>query len=114
LQLARSTDAGDHFAAPAVLDSGTAVLGRAAVGMDAQQVWAAWLREDAHGQTLMLARYNPDVSKRLQTLEVAKLGARGMASGYPRLAVDASGAWLVWTDVVAGVAHLKGAHITRG
>lgn len=113
LQLARSTDAGDHFAAPVTLASGTAVLGRGAVGIDAHQVWAAWLHEDAHGQTLQLARYTPDLSKRLQTLEVAKLGTRGLASGYPQLAVDPGGAWLVWTDVANGVAHLKGARITR-
>ena len=97
LQLARSRDAGDSFAAPVMLDSGAAVLGRAAIAMDAKQVWVAWLHENAHGQTLQLARYNADLSKRLQTFEVAKLGARGMASGYPKLAVDAGGAWLAWT-----------------
>ena len=96
-----------------VLDTGTAVLGRAAIGVDAQHVWALWLREDAHGQTLLLARYTPDLSKRLQQVTVATLGARGMASGYPKLAVDAGGAWLAWTDVIGGVAHLKGARVAR-
>jgi len=89
------------------------VLGRAAVAIDTQQVWVAWLREDAQGQTLMLARYALDLSKPLQKIQIAKLGARGLASGYPKLAVDAGGAWLVWTDVVKGAAHLKGARIAR-
>ncbi|HOV97100.1 MAG TPA: sialidase family protein [Thermomonas sp.] len=113
LRMARSVDAGSTFAEPVVLDTGTAVLGRAAIGVDAQHVWALWLREDAHGQTLLLARYTPDLSKRLQQVTVATLGARGMASGYPKLAVDAGGAWLAWTDVIGGVAHLKGARVAR-
>ncbi len=113
LRLARSPNSGERFFAPVTLDAGAAVLGRAAVAIDAQQVWVAWLREDTQGQALMLARYTPDLSKPLQKIEVAKLGARGLASGYPKLAVDAGGAWLVWTDVVKGVAHLKGARIAR-
>lgn len=113
LRLARSPNSGGRFFDPVTVDSGAAVLGRAAVGLDARQVWVAWLREEAQGQTLLLARYAPDLSKRLQQLEVAKLGARGMASGYPKLAVDAGGAWLAWTDVVDGVAQLKGARVTR-
>ena len=61
-----------------------------------------------------LARYAPDLAKPLQTLQVATLRARGLASGYPKLAVDAGGAWLAWTDVGEdGVAQLKGARITR-
>ncbi len=113
LRLARSPNSGERFFAPVTLDAGAAVLGRAAVAIDAQQVWVAWLREDTQGQALMLARYTPDLSKPLQKIEVAKLGARGLASGYPKLVVDAGGAWLVWTDVVKGVAHLKGARIAR-
>ncbi|HQY49647.1 MAG TPA: sialidase family protein [Thermomonas sp.] len=113
LQLARSNDAGDSFLAPVTVEAGAHVLGRSAVGIDAKQVWVAWLREDAHGQTLQLARYTRDLSKRLQTFAVAKLGARGMASGYPKLAVDAGGVWLAWTDVVDGVAHLKGARVAH-
>ena len=113
LRLARSVDAGDSFGAPVAVDAGAQVLGRAAVAVDARQVWVAWLRERPQGQTLMLARYAPDLSKKLQQVEVATLGARGMASGYPKLAVDAGGAWLAWTDVVGGSAHLKGARITR-
>ena len=113
LQLARSDDDGDSFLPPVSVASGAHVLGRSAVGIDAKQVWVAWLHEEAHGQRLQLARYSPDLSKRLQTFDVAKLGARGIASGYPKLAVDAGGAWLVWTDVVEGVAHLKGARVAH-
>lgn len=113
VRIARSTDAGAAFAAPVVVDTGAAVRGQVDVAVDAQQTWVAWLREDASGQALMLARYAPDLSKRLQLIEVARLGARGHASGTPRLAVDAGGAWLAWTDVVDGVADLRGARIVR-
>ena len=113
LQIARSGDAGDSFSAPVTVDAGDAVLGRAAVAFDGQQAWVAWLREDAQGQTLYLARYSPDLSRQLQKIEVAKLGARGMASGYLKLLAGDGMAWLVWTDSENGVAHLKGARITR-
>ena len=113
LRLARSPNSGGRFFDPVTVDGSAAVLGRAAVGLDARQVWVAWLREAGQGQVLMLARYAPDLSKQLQQIEVAKLGARGLASGYPKLAVDAGGAWLAWTDVVDGVAQLKGARVTR-
>jgi hypothetical protein len=113
VRIARSSNAGDAFAAPVVVDSGDAVRGQVDVAVDAQQAWVAWLREDAKGQALMLARYTPDLSKQLQLIEVARLGARGHASGTPRLAVDAGGAWLAWTDAIDGVADLQGARITR-
>ena len=113
VRIARSTNAGDTFAAPVVVDSAAAVRGQVDVAVDAQQAWVTWLREDAKGQALMLARYTPDLSKQVQLIEVARLGARGHASGTPRLALDAGGAWLAWTDVVDGVADLQGARITR-
>ena len=113
VRIARSTNAGDAFAAPLEVDTGAAVRGQVDVAIDEQQAWVAWLREDAKGQTLMLARYAPDLSKRLQLIEVAKLSARGHASGTPRLTVDAGGAWLAWTDVVDGAADLQGARIAR-
>ncbi|RZA22405.1 MAG: exo-alpha-sialidase [Lysobacteraceae bacterium] len=113
LRIARSTDAGDAFAAPVVVDGGAAVLGRVDVALDDQQAWVAWLREDAGGQTLMLARYASDLSKPVQRIEVAKLEARGHASGSPKLVANAAGAWLAWTDSIDGVAHLRGAQILR-
>lgn len=113
VRIARSVDAGDAFAAPVIVDKGTAVLGRVDVAFDGQQAWIAWLREDASGQTLMLARYAPDLSRELQRIEVAKLEARGHASGSPKLVVNTSGAWLAWTDTAGGVAYLKGALVAR-
>jgi hypothetical protein len=113
VRIARSVDAGDQFAAPVVVDKGAAVLGRVDVGFDGQQAWVAWLREDASGQSLMLARYAPDLSRELQRMVVAKLEGRGHASGSPKLVVNAGGAWLVWTDSIGGVASLRGALVAR-
>ena len=113
VRLARSTNAGDDFAAPVLVEQDKAVLGQVDVALDDRQAWVAWLREDANGQTLMLARYAPDLSKSLQRIEVAKLQGRGHASGTPKLVVDAGGAWLVWTDASEGVAHLEGARVAR-
>ncbi len=113
VRIARSIDAGDVFAAPVVVEQGKAVMGQVDVALDAQQAWVAWLREDANGQTLMLARYAPDLSRELQRIVVAKLEGRGHASGTPKLVANASGAWLVWTDSIGGVAHLQGAQILR-
>jgi hypothetical protein len=113
VRIAHSKDAGEAFAAPVVVDTGAAVLGRVDIALDAQQAWVAWLREDAGGQSLMLARYAPDLSRELQRIEVAKLQGRGRATGVPKLTVDAGGAWLAWTDVADGVAHLQGAIVSR-
>ncbi|HWS78619.1 MAG TPA: sialidase family protein, partial [Thermomonas sp.] len=113
VRIARSVDAGDAFAAPVIVDKGAAVLGRVDVAVDGQQAWIAWLREDASGQTLMLARYAPDLSRELQRMVVAKLEGRGHASGSPKLVVNAGGAWLAWTDSIGGVASLKGALVAR-
>ena len=113
LQLARSTDGGDLFGAPVVVEQGAAVLGRVDVALDATQAWVTWLREVDGVQSLMLARYTPDLSRQLQRIEVARLAASGRASGMPKLAVDDRGAWLAWTDVVGGVPQLRGAQVTR-
>ncbi len=113
LRLARTTDAGDTFAAPVLVDSGKQVLGRVDVAMEATQAWVTWLREADGVQTLMLARYTPDLSRELQRMEIATLKGRGYATGSPRLAVDSTAAWLVWTDVIKGVAHLQGARVAR-
>ena len=113
LRLARSNDGGDSFGAPVLVEQGTTVLGRVDVALEATQAWVAWLREVDGAQTLMLARYTPDLSRQLQRIEVAKLEARGRASGMPKLAVDAGGAWLAWTDVIGGVPQLRGAQVTR-
>lgn len=113
VQLARSGDAGASFAAPVKVDEGAAVLGQVDVVLDAEQAWVAWLREDAGGQTLMLARYAPDLARELQRIEVAKLVGRGRATGAPRMVSGQRGLWLVWTDLVDGVAQLRGAQVAR-
>ena len=111
LQIARSENAGDSFAAPVVVDKGEAVQGRADVALDAKHAWVAWLREDAKGQSLWLARYAPDLSREQARLEIAKLQGRGRGTGFPKLAVRDGEAFLLWTDVVNGVPQLHGARI---
>lgn len=113
VRLARSSDAGDSFAAPLVVARGPDVLGRVDAALDGEHAWVAWLREDAAGQALMLARYRADLGSELQRLEVARLQGRGRATGFPKLALQSGVAWLVWTDVVDGVTQLKGARIAR-
>ena len=113
LKLARTSNAGDAFAEPVTIDSGKQVLGRVDVAMDPKQAWVSWLRETNGVQTLMLARYTPDLSRELQRMEIAKLEGRGHATGSPKLVVDGNAASLVWTDVIKGVAHLQGARVTR-
>jgi len=113
LKLARSADAGATFAAPIEIDHGAAVMGRVDVAFDGRQVVLAWLREDASGQSLQLARYTPDLSKQLQKLEVAKLQGRGRATGFPKLALREGIAHLVWTDIVDGRPQLHGAVLAR-
>lgn len=109
VQLARSVDAGDSFAAPVVVDRGDAVLGRVAVALDAGQAWVAWLREDASGQSLWVARYSADLSRPLQRVKVATLQGRGRVTGFPQLAVLAGHAYVAWTDVADNSTHLHGA-----
>ncbi len=113
VQLARSIDGGASFGAPVEVASGEAVQGRVAVALDGEQAWVAWMQQDDAGQRLMLARHAADLSKPLQQLEVARIAARGPASGIPRMVADAGGLWLAWTDVVEGASRLQGARITR-
>ncbi|MFS8063558.1 MAG: sialidase family protein, partial [Luteimonas sp.] len=109
VKLAHSSDAGDSFAVPVVLEQGEAVQGRVDVALDATQAWLSWVREDASGQSLWLARYAPDLSRELSRVEVAKLQGRGRATGFPQLALRDGSAYLVWTDIVDGVPQLRGA-----
>ena len=113
LKLARSTDAGDSFAAPVTLDRGEAVQGRVDVAIEPDAAWVLWLREDAKGQSLHLARYATDLSRELQRVEVAKLQGRGRGTGFPRLALHDGRAYAVWTDVVDGKPQLRGAMLAR-
>lgn len=113
LQLAHSENAGDTFATPVEVDQGDAMQGRAGVAADGERVWVSWIREDANGQSLWLARYTEDLSREIERIEVAKLQGRGRATGFPQLVVNDAAAHLVWTDVVDGKPVLRGARIDR-
>jgi hypothetical protein len=113
LKLVRSHDDGDHFAAPLTVDRGEAVQGRVDVAFDADAAWVTWLREDANGQSLQLARYSLDLSRQLQRIEVAKLQGRGRGTGFPQLALHAGGAVVAWTDVIDGKPRLRAARLVR-
>jgi hypothetical protein len=111
--VARSTDAGDSFAAPLELDAGAHVQGRIAVALGADAAWALWTREDRDGQTLQLARLAPDLSRELQRIEVARLEGRGRATGFPQLALVDGQPFVAWTDVIDKEPRLQAAGITR-
>lgn len=113
LRIAYSTDAGDHFAAPVDVDRGEAVQGRAGIAVDGESVWVSWVREDAQGQSLWLARYPLDLSRELQRLQVATLQGRGRATGFPQLVAWQGGVYMTWTDVMDGKPQLRGARIAR-
>jgi hypothetical protein len=113
VELARSRDAGEHFDPPVVVERGVAVQGRVAVAVDAQQAWVAWVSGQGATQALWLARYTPDLSRRLQRLQVATLRARGPGAGYPQLLAQDGAAYIVWTDIDHGRMQLHGAVVTR-
>ncbi|MBW3549976.1 MAG: glycoside hydrolase [Proteobacteria bacterium] len=112
LKLARSTDAGESFGAPVTFDRGEQVQGRVDVALDGQAAWVLWLREDAQGQSLQLARHAADLSRELQRVEVARLQGRGRGTGFPQLVLAGDTAHVVWTDVVDGRPRLRGAQIS--
>lgn len=106
-----SDDAGTTFAAPVDLDRGEAVQGRVDVALGDGQAWLLWLREDGDGQSLWLSRRSPDLATEYQRLQVAKVAGRGRGTGFPQLQVANGVAHVVWTDVVDGVAQLRGARV---
>ncbi|RNF83753.1 sialidase family protein [Montanilutibacter psychrotolerans] len=109
VRLARSADGGRTFSAPIVVERGAAVQGRVAVALDDRAAWVLWLREDARGQSIWLARYSPDLTSELQRVEVARLHGRGRATGFPQLELAGNRGHAVWTDVVGGTPQLHGA-----
>jgi hypothetical protein len=113
VRLARSMDAGRHFAAPRRVAEGNAQLGRVDLAMDATNVWLTWLVENKAGnaQQLMLARFDVATGTLLHQQDVAELSARGHASGLPQIQLRNGEAWLVWTDSVDGKSQLRGARV---
>ena len=111
LRVARSNDAGDSFGAPVDVDQGETLQGRVDVALVSDAAWVLWLREDADGQSLQLARYAPDLSKQLQRVEVARLQGRGRGTGFPQLVVEDGRAHVVWTDLVDKRPRLMGATV---
>ena len=110
LRLARSTDGGRTFGAPTDIDQGAALQGRVDIAMDSAGTWLVWLREDAKGQTVQLARL-PAKGGAPQRIELARLAGRGRATGFPQIAVRGGIAFVVWTDIVGGQPKLQGAKI---
>src|SRR3546814_7949569 len=88
-----------------------AVQGRPDVALDDKQAWVAWLREDASGQSLWLARYAPDLSRELSRTQVAALQGRGRGTGFPKLVARNGEAFLVWTDIANGAPYLQGMRV---
>ncbi|NUS60488.1 MAG: hypothetical protein HOQ01_06030, partial [Lysobacter sp.] len=107
LRLARSTDGGNTFAAPIDVDQGPALQGRVDVAMDGDSTWLVWLREDAKGQTVQLARYTTKGGAKQQT-QLATVSGRGRGTGFPKIAVRNGIAFVVWTDIVDGQPRLAG------
>ena len=106
LRLAHSADAGKTFEAPVDLDTGDALQGRVDVAMDANATWLVWLREDAKGQSVELARV--PANGKAQRTTLAQLTGRGKGTGFPKIAVRGGIAYVVWTDVVDGRTRLAG------
>jgi len=114
VRIAASSDAGDGFSAPVVLDSGEAVLGRVAVAMDPRQAWILWQREEGGRQSLWLSRRSPDLATEYERIEVASPRGQGRVTGFPQLALAGGAAHVVWTDVADGVPNLAGVRVVRG
>ncbi|MGO4550985.1 hypothetical protein AB4059_07770 [Lysobacter sp. 2RAF19] len=110
LRLARSKDSGNTFDAPIDVDQGATLQGRVDVAKDGDSTWLVWLREDAKGQTVQLARY-PNQGGAPEKTELAILTGRGRGTGFPKIAVRNGVAFVVWTDIVDGRPHLAGAKV---
>lgn len=111
VRVAASKDGGASFGAPVEADSGDAVQGRLAVALDADGhgAWVTWLREDATGQSLRLARFDPATGVLDASMAAARVAGKGRGTGFPQIALAGDRAHLVWTDVLDGTPRLRGA-----
>lgn len=113
VRLARSRDGGARFDSPVDVERGATVQGRVAVALDERQAWVLWVSGAGAAQSLWLARYTPDLTRRLQRLRLGPLLARGPGAGYPQLVAHDGVAYVVWSDAAGGTAQLHGAVVTR-
>lgn len=112
VRVARSTDAGQSFDTPLEWRRGSTQLGRVALAVDDEALWWAWIEEASGQQAIWLARGDHALDpERIQAVRVAALGARGRASGFPRLQLVDGTAHLAWTDVADGQPRLVGARV---
>ncbi|GAB6196419.1 hypothetical protein [Lysobacter xanthus] len=108
VRLATSRDAGKSFSAATTLDRGDAVLGRVEIAVQGDRAAVAWLREDASAQSLWLATASIDTGRAGAPVRIATLAGRGRGTGMPRMAIDADGLHVVWTELVDGRPVLQG------
>ncbi|GAB2521260.1 hypothetical protein [Lysobacter humi (ex Lee et al. 2017)] len=111
VRVALSDDAGRRFAAPVTLERDAAVLGRVDVSTHRGRTRAVWLREDAAGQSLWLARVDA-AEAASAPVRLATLAGRGRAAGMPRLAATADALYAIWTDVERGRPVVRGRRIS--
>ena len=111
VRIALSRDAGATFAPPVELDRGEAVQGRVDVALDSQQAWILWVRERDGQQSLWLSRRSLDLAQEYERIELAQLKGTGRGTGFPKLAVHGGIAHVLFTDVVDGVAGLRGLRV---
>lgn len=111
VRLAASSDGGARFGPMRQVAAGEAQLGRVDLAADAGGVWMSWMQEDASGQSLWIARFDPALATEHFRLKVAAVAGRGRGTGFPRLQVRGGDAWLAWTEVVAGKPRLQGARV---
>lgn len=114
VRLAASADGGRTFGAPITLESGAAVQGRVSVALDANDAWVLWLREDAGGQSLQLARFAPDLSAERGRIELGRPEGKGRGTGFPQLALRGGVPHVVWIDAGEGGLRLRGVTVRAG
>ncbi|WP_133500520.1 sialidase family protein [Cognatilysobacter terrigena] len=113
VRVATSADGGANFAPAHELATGTGVLGRLDAAADARGVWLSWLEEQGDGQRLRVARLPTGSATPSSIRDVANVGGRGRGTGWPRMVAAADGAHVVWTDVIGGRPHLRGATLAE-
>ena len=102
LRLARSKDGGNTFDAPVDVDQGAALQGRVDVAKDGDATWLVWLREDAKGQSVQLARY-PQPGRRTRR-RPSWPRSPGAAAGPGSRRSPSATAWPSWCGPTSSMA----------